>query len=139
MDVTKFIVRADDGSVDETLSHAAFATALTKHIAERETETSTIATAVGEVFDQYLGTSINMPALCNFACAKLNAQPENYKVLSERVAAYVRDNAQGKDTSEKDAKESIWERPDSMFVIGKGKGGGVYRRIDHVEKPTASK
>ncbi len=136
--ITVKLVRSTDGSVDESASTQAFASALSKHIAERETETSTIAAAVGEVFDQYLGVSINMPALCNFTLAKLNAQPENYKVLSERVAAYVRENAQGKDLSEKDAKESIWERPDSLFVIGKGKGGGCYRRADHVEKPKAS-
>lgn len=137
MDISVKLVRSADGSVDENATKSAFDAALAKHIAEREMETATIAAAVSAVFDQYLGTSINMPALCNFTLGRLNAQPENYKVLSDRVAAYVRDNAQGKDLSEKDAKESIWERPDSLFVIGKGKGGGVYRRADHVEKPKA--
>lgn len=122
-----------DGRTDEDASVAAFRVAMSKHIADRETELSTIADAVGAVFDKYKGTSINMPALCNFALQELNAQPENYKVLQERTAQYVRDNSQG----EKDKETGVEARPDSLFVIGKGKGGGVHRRSDRPAKPAA--
>lgn len=126
--ITISLVRVD-GQVDEDASRDAFDTALAKHIAERETETATIAAAVGKVFDQYKGTSINMPALCNFALAHLNAQPQNYKVLQDRTAQYVRDNSQGEKT------EGVEANPSSLFVIGKGKGGGVHRRADRAAKP----
>lgn len=122
-----------DGRTDEAASEEAFRTAMKAHIASRELELSTIADAVNAVFDRYLGTSINMPALTSFALQELNAQPENHKVLSERVAQYVRDNAQG----EKDKETGAVARPDSLFVIGKGKGGGVTRRADRAEKPAA--
>ena len=124
------LVRNSDGSINEQASHDAFSAVLANHIAQREVEVATIATAVREVFDNYTNASINMPALCSFVLTKLNAQPQNYKALHERVIQYVRDNSQGKDLSAKDATESIWERPDSLFVVSKGYGGGVYRRAD---------
>ena len=135
--ITVKLVRGVGGNIDQDLSRSAFDMLLAQHIAARETEYETIGAAVDSVFDQYVGASINMSALVSFALTKLNAQPENYAVLSERVAQYVRDNSQGKLLSEKGAEVKVWERPDSTFVIGKGKGGGVYRRIDHVEKPSA--
>lgn len=127
------LVRGSDGSIDEQASRDAFASVLAKHIAEREVETATIAAAVNAVFDAHFNVSINMPALCTFALTKLNAQPQNHKVLHERITQYVRDNSQGKDLSSKDAADSVWERPDSLFVINKGYGGGVYRRADRVK------
>lgn len=121
-----------DGRTDKDASTAAFVSAMETHIASRELELETIADAVNAVFDRYLGTSINMPALCSFALQELNAQPENHKVLSERTAQYVRDNAQG----DKDKETGLEPRPDSLFVIGKGKGGGVHRRADRPAKPS---
>ena len=118
-----------DGLIDQDASHAAFTTALSKHIAEREVEQTQIASAVSDLFDQYKGSSINMPALASMTAQKLNAQPENFKVLSERVLDYVRANAQGET-----AKDGSVERPESVFVIGKGKGGGCYRRADRPAK-----
>lgn len=132
--ITDFLVR-EDGIVNEEKSVEKFRSAMLKHIAESETELATIATAVGAVFDQYKGASINMPALCNFALGRLNAQPENYKSLSDRVAQYVRDNAQGKDLTPKGQKEKVWENSSSLFVISKGVGGGVCRRADRPVKP----
>lgn len=122
-----------DGRTDKDASTAAFVSAMESHIASRELELETIADAVNAVFDKYKGTSINMPALCNFALQELNAQPENYKVLQERTADYVRENAQG----DKDKETGLEPRPNSLFVIGKGKGGGVHRRADRPAKPAA--
>lgn len=123
-----------DGRTDEEASTALFTSLMKSHIASRELELETIADAVGAVFEKYKGTSINMPALCNFALQELNAQPENYKVLQERTAQYVRDNAQG----DKDKVTGKEPRPDSLFVIGKGVGGGVHRRADRPAKPAAN-
>lgn len=121
-----------DGHIDQAQSEAAFRSALLKHIAERETEQEQIAEAVSALFDQYKGASINMPAVASMTAQRLNAQPETFKVLSERVLDYVRANSQG-ETQE----DGTVERPDSLFVIGKGKGGGCYRRADRPAKPAA--
>jgi hypothetical protein len=104
-----------DGSLNQDASEAAFRSAYLNFVAQRETEQSTIADAVGALFDAHQGTSINMPAVASMACAKLNAQPENYSTLTELVLSYVRENASEK---REDGK---------LFRIGKGKGGGVKR------------
>jgi hypothetical protein len=124
------LVQNEEGNIDQDLSVAAFRTALLKRIAERETEATSIGEAVNALFDEHLGTSINMPAVASMTCAKLNAQPENYKVLSDRILQYVRDNSQGETT-----EDGVEERPASTFVIAKGKNGGCYRRADRPAKP----
>lgn len=127
--LTVALVLAADGTIDQDQSEQAFHGALVKRTAELETEQVEIAEAVSALFDQYPGASINMPAVASMTAQRLNAQPENFKVLSDRVLDYVRQNAQG-DT----AKDGSVERPDSLFVIGKGKGGGCYRRADKPAK-----
>lgn len=119
-----YVVRGSDGAVDLASTILKFEDDLSRFVAERETEQSVIAEAIAAIFDQHKGTAINMPALQTFALQKLNAQPSNYTVLSERVAEYVRENSQG------EVKEGVEERPQSLFVIKKGKGGGVHRRCD---------
>jgi hypothetical protein len=128
--VTFFIVRDGSGVVDLEASNDKFQSELVKYCAERETEQETIAEAVHACFDQYKGVRINMPALCTFTLTKLNAQPENHKVLTERVMEFVRSQSQGKA-----ADDGTVENPTSTFLIGKGKGGGVARRCDLVAKP----
>lgn len=110
MNITSFIVRAADGSIDHEASVSQFAGALLKYEAERETEMATVAGAVNALFDQYKGARLNTPFLVGEALRRLNAQPENYKTLSERVTEFVRTSPQ--------------------FTIGKGKGGGVARIAD---------
>ncbi len=115
-----------DGHIDIEASTQAFRSACIKRQAELETEQEQIAEVVSALFDLYRGKSIAMPALASMAAQKLNAQPENFKVLSDRVLDYVRANSQGEVT------DKVEERPNSLFVISKGKGGGCYRRADHV-------
>jgi hypothetical protein len=62
-----------------------------------------------------MGKTLAMPIVSNYALIRLNAQPENYSALNERVLQYIRDNKVG------DA---------SLFVVSKGKGGGCSRRSD---------
>lgn len=121
-----------DGLVDIDASEAVFRSAALKRQAELETEGAEIAQACEELFDQYRGKAIPMPTVGSMVAQKLNAQPENFKVLSDRVLDYVRANSQATG-SEEDGTYA--EHPDSLFVIGKGKGGGCSRRADVPAKP----
>lgn len=133
--VLSFIKRDESGAVDFAATVNYFESELVKHCAERETEQATIAAAVMDAFETYKGLErINMPALVTFTLTRLNAQPENHKILTERVQEYVRDNAQG----EVDETTKAQERPNSLFLIGKGKGGGVGLR-SRVEAAAAAK
>jgi hypothetical protein len=125
-----YVIRDSEGSIDDDLTLAKFASELVKFKAERETEEATIASAVCDVFDEFRGTRLNMPAVISFTLHRMNARPENYKVLSERIGAYIRSNAQG-DKSE----DGSVERPDSLFTVEKGKDGGCRRRCDTPPKP----
>lgn len=107
-----------DGLVDQDASETAFRTALLNYVANRETEQSTIASAVNAQFDKHPGASINMPALASMTLASLNVQPENYGTLEKLALDYVRENASDK---REDGK---------LFKIGKGKGGGCRRWSD---------
>lgn len=121
------LARHADGSVNEDATLDACLTAIRLFVAERETELSTVSAAVEETFDSLKGAKANMPYVVNQTLRSLNAQPENFKALSERVASYIRENA-GDRASGK------------LFNIGKGKGGGVLRWSDQPEaKPEAAK
>ena len=116
------------GKIDIDASVQAFRSAAVKRQAELETEQSEIAEAVEALFDSNRGKAIAMPVLGSMVAQALNAQPENFKVLSDRVLDYVRANSQG------EVKDGVAARPDSLFVIGKGKNGGCYRRADRPAK-----
>ena len=118
-----------DGNIDQTASLAAFETALVRRATEREIERTGIAEAVSELFDENLGKSIPMPTVASMVCAKLNVPAESHNVISERVLDYIRAQDQGK------VVEGVAERPDSLFVVAKGKGGGCGRRADLPVKP----
>lgn len=113
--IGSYAVRGSNGSIDHESTLAKFAGDLLKWEAAQETENATIGAAVHALFDQFKGARLNMPYVTGEVLRKLNAQPENYKVLTEKVQGFIRSQAEG-DTS--------------PFVIGKGKGGGVARRAD---------
>lgn len=115
------------GKIDIDASVQAFRSAAVKRQAELETEQSEIAEAVEALFDANLGKAIAMPVLGSMVAQALNAQPENFKVLSERALDYVRANSQ---TTGSEKAGTLVQHPDSLFVIGKGKNGGCYRRAD---------
>lgn len=119
--LTITLARHSDGSVDESATLAACQSAVRKYVAERETEQATIAAAVSEVFDALKGARANMPYVVNQALRTLNALPENFKALSERVAEYLREHAGDRSAGAK-------------FGILKGKGGGVVRWSDQPEE-----
>jgi hypothetical protein len=118
--ITTNLVFTSDGSVDRAPSTEAFTTALNARIAERETQISLIVEGVSSLFDQYKGESVGLPAVASMVAQRLNAPPASFKVISERVAQYVRDNSDGKGTNE--------------YQIRKGKSGGVSRVSDQAVK-----
>lgn len=108
----KFTKRDMDGSVDVAASANAYASALTKWVAENEIASDTIETAVETVFDRFNGQRLPMPALLSLSVGELGATPEQHKPLTMRVHAYVSGQSnEGK----------------GRLDISKGKGGGVLR------------
>ncbi len=117
-----------DGTVDVQGSLANAESAILSYKAERETEEETIRQKLDEVFDTRPGVKMNMPFVVNQALTLMGISqvPASYKRMADRVHDYIVSNSQGK--TDKETKSV--ERPDSYFVIGKGKGGGVARRLD---------
>lgn len=106
----KFTQRGTDGSVDIAASAGAYAKALTEWCAKNEIPADQIVSAVNTVLDQNAGKNVPMPALLSAACQELGASAETFRVLSDRVHAYV----------------SGQEKAGLLFVT-RGKGGGVSR------------
>lgn len=120
-----------DGHINVEASEKAFSRALAARLTDLETEQEQIAEAVSALYDRFPGQAIGMPAVASMTAQALNAQPENFKVLSDRVLDYVRANSQETGS----AKEgNLQSHPDSLFVIAKGKNGGCYRRADRPAK-----
>lgn len=117
-----------DGTVDVQASLANAESAILSYKAERETEEESIRQKLDEVFDVRPGVKMNMPFVVNQTLTLLGISqaPASYKRMSDRVHDYIVANSQGK--TDKDT--GLVERPDSYFVVGKGKGGGVARRAD---------
>jgi hypothetical protein len=122
------LIPSDDGTVDVQATLAAAETDILAYKAARETEDETIRQALDSVFDSRPGVKMNMPFVIGQALNHMGIaeQPTNYKTLYERVHAHIVANSQGK--TDKDTK--LVANPDSYFVVGKGKGGGVARRAD---------
>lgn len=123
------VVRGSDGSVDTAATTQAFSTALAQKVSELETEETVIAEQVHGLYDENLGQPIAMPTIASMVCARLNAIPANHAYLTARTFDYLRANSQGKV-----AKDGSEDRPNSTFVVQKGKGGGLFRRVDRKEK-----
>lgn len=133
--LTVDLARTSEGRYDHIRTLSNLATALIKSEAERELEESTVRDALQSIFDEYKGTAITMPTLEGMVCRKLNAVPANWKPLAMRTAAFVRENSQ--ETTDKLTKVTT-KHPNSLFVIQKGKNGGVLRRADIPAKPGAT-
>jgi hypothetical protein len=110
MNISYFIIRSVDGSIDHEATLGKFAGDLLQFEAEREIECSTIGAVVHATFDTHLGKRLPTPFVLNEALRALNAQPENYKVLTEKVQQFIRTSPE--------------------FHTLPGKGGGVARLRD---------
>ena len=133
INLATYMVRGTDGTPDTDATISKFSADLDTYIAQRETEVAVIAEAVNSVFDdlKVQGTRANMPYVLSASLTKLNiaAHPGMFTVLHERVHAYLQENSQG---STLDKATGKVENPNSLFVIGRGKGAnsGVQRRAD---------
>jgi hypothetical protein len=120
-----YVVRFIDGSIDHDATVDKFSGDLLRFEAERETEMAVISQAVHALFDQFKGVRMNTPYVTGEVLRRLNVQPENYKTLHDKVVDFIRSSSQGKTLD-----DGSVECPNSVFVIGKGKGGGIARRAD---------
>lgn len=122
------VVLGSDGKMDKAATLRAAGGFLDKWAAQRELEEGQIATAFDKVFDRLKGVKVNSRYVIGQVLNELNVQPENQSVLETKVTAYLRANSQGKIV---DKAKKLVTRPDSKFVITKGKGtDGTYRRSD---------
>lgn len=127
-DLNITLVNGNDGSVDVDASLTVAEDTIRAYAASQRADEETIQAALDQVFDSRPGVKMNMPFVINqtLTLMGVSEQPTNYKVLNDRVHAYISANSQGKT----DKETKLVERPESRFVIGKGKGGGVGRRAD---------
>lgn len=110
INIAQYTVRNADGGIDHEATLSKFAGDLLRFEAERELEASTIGAAIHALFDRHLSKRLATPFVVGEALKALNAQPENYKVMMEKVQDYIRTSPE--------------------FHTGKGKGGGVARLRD---------
>jgi hypothetical protein len=127
INLSTYAVRDAAGNVNMESTVEKFSADLETFVAARETESEVISNAVNAVFDDLNGTRANVPYIVSMSLQKLNVaqHPAQFKTLSERVHSYLTANSQGKTTN------GVEERPNSLFIIGRGRGnGGVQRRAD---------
>lgn len=109
----KFTVRDSNGAVDVGASVSAYTQALTGWVSVNETPVESIERAVEAVFDSHPSTPrLPTPFLTSLAVQEMGADPSQFKVLSARVAAYIK--GQSADNT-------------GRLDIAKGNGGGVAR------------
>lgn len=125
MDIQSFVVRSVSGAIDHEASIGAFATKLLQLEAQLEQEEKDIGAAVHALFDEWKGARLNVPFILSSVVRTLGATPEDHKSMSTKVHKYLQNRSQGKALP-----DGGWERPNSLFHIGLGKGGGVSRRSD---------
>lgn len=125
--LNNYVVRTN-GSINTQATLEKFQADLVKFEQEKEAQLASIGKAIHALFDQYRGARLNTPFVTGEVLRRLDVQPESYKSLSDKVQEYLHLHSQGK------VEDGVAERPNSLFVISKGKGGGVGRRADLKDK-----
>lgn len=129
INLSAFVVRNVNGSVDQEGTLVKFAEFLSEWEAEVGEAQAKIAVAVGAIFDEYRGACLNKAYLQGEVARRLGATPANWKEVSDGVDAYIKGNNQGEVF-----EDGTQERPESIFVTKPGKSGGTYRRADFKPK-----
>jgi hypothetical protein len=109
MNIKRFIV-LKDGQVDHEASIEKLADQLMYLDNQQKLEASTIYDAIGDVFARYPGVRLPLAFIVSESLKTLNAQPENYRSLTRKVQAFIRNSPE--------------------FITIRGKGGGIIRMID---------
>lgn len=121
--LTVTLVHTEDGTLDYAGSLEACEIALDKHCAESAESAEQIGTAMDAVFAKSPGARFNVDYLINETLRSLSVTPESFKTWDAKAREYLKDNSQGK------AEDGIEARPDSKFIVRRGKGvGGVTLR-----------
>ena len=113
-----------NGIIDETATERDFHSKLHAIVAERADRLERITGAVATIFDRFPGKRVNLPHLATMVLVALNVDPEEYSKWEPPCLDYIRSNCQG------DKLGDSVERPDSLFVMGSGRNGGVCRRVN---------
>ena len=111
----------NNGSVDEVATLAACQERIQAYVIEREAEQNTLSEVVNQVFDSLNGVRASVPYVINTALLKLNVSSAAYKTVEKRIGDYIRSHSGDRESG-------------MPFNIAKGKGGGVCRWSDFVEK-----
>jgi hypothetical protein len=116
IDMSGYVVRSEDGSVNLDATVGKFADDLQEYLNGVEADSKLCSAAVNAVFDQHIGVSINMPALQSLGLAWINANvgtlsPSEYVPLGEKIADHVRNHK-------------------DLYLVAKGVKGGVRRICD---------
>jgi len=126
--LSQFAVRSADGSVNEDSTVQKFRGALAQFIADRETEESSIATAIEQVLSDNVGTRTNLDFVTGTVARALNATAATYGDLKTKAADYIRQNAcNEKDGLPVDSKSGEVLSEPRRYFLGKGRDGGVSR------------
>ena len=127
-DLTISLVLNSDGSVNREESMAMASIALDDFISTQSVLTADVAAAVHAVFDKYPGAGLNVPFIVTNALMMLNVTPSNSQALTKAVHDYITSNSQG----DKDEAGNV-ANPNSLFIVGKGRGASTRRRSDVTE------
>jgi hypothetical protein len=122
LNMDKYTKRTTDGSVDIDASSEAYAAALTEWVVTNEIPSEKIETAVNAVLEASPSGRVPMPALLSLASQEMNATPETFTVLSDRIHAYVQGQAKA-----------------GLLFVTKGKGGGCSRTAPEPKKAKSDK
>lgn len=120
-----FAVRNAEGNIDHEATLLKFAEVISTWEIEAEQAEGAIRQVVSAIFDQYKGATLNKKFITGQALRQLNATPENWTEMEDKVSSYLKNNSQGEV-----AEDGTHERPNSLFVTRPGKGGGTFRRAD---------
>lgn len=124
INIASYVLRSSNGSIDHESTLGKFANDLLTFELEQEAETSTIGAAIHALFDKFKGARLNLPYLSGEVARSMNVPPDQFNAATAKIQAFVRSQSQGK------SEGGVEQYPNSVFVIGRGAGGGVARRAD---------
>lgn len=125
--IIKINLMFTNGLVDEDASFAVAKEAIQAYKLEQEKGLKEIAETMMAIFEQYKKAAVNVPFLTSEVCRRLGVSPGNFKEITEKVEMFLKNNSQGKTL-----EDGSVEHPNSLYVITRGKSGGVRLRSDIV-------
>lgn len=125
INLNKYVVINNNGTINVQATLNKFSEDLQMYDHKYEAQMESIGNAVNDIFDQYIGARLNTAFIQGEVVRRMNIAPQNYNNICDKVQEYLHIHSQGKT----DENGNV-ERPNSYYLINKGKGGGVARRHD---------